>query len=265
MVDILVSRYMSTPVFTISAGATLDEARDRLAMHGVSSLAVSDGGNPIAAVISRTDLLAAGTVDIADVGLQLKLPPKKVREVANKDVITVNPETETVQAAAAQMADRRLHRVFAAKGEHLYGVLSTRDVMSWVTDARVESNVSALMSTPVQAVQATDSIEHTVERLKTVGTSALVVVNEKIWPVGLFSQVQALESRAFFTSDTVDRVMSRRFIVVHANSVVHHVAAQAVATKAHHAVIVDEDEVVGIVSGLDFARVAAEYTADGRQ
>ena len=265
MVEVLVSRYMSKPVFTISADASLDEARDRLTRHGVSSLAVSDGGNPIAAVISRTDLLAAGTVDIAEVGLQLKLPPKKVRDIANKDVITVNPETETVQAAAAQMVDRRMHRVFAAKGEYLYGVLSTRDIMSWVTDARLEYNISALMSTPVQAVKATDPIEQAVDRLKTVGTTALVVVNDRIWPVGLFTQVQALEANAFFSSDKVDRVMSRRFIVVHANSVVHHVAAQAVATKAHHAVVVDEDEVVGVVSGLDFARVASEHTADGHQ
>jgi predicted transcriptional regulator len=264
MLDRLISRYMSQPVFTISADADLDTARDRLANHGVSSLAVSDAHNPVAAVISRTDLLAAGSVEVDQKhgALHLRLPPKKVREIANPDVVVVDPEVETVRGAAARMVDRRVHRVFAAKGEHLYGVLSTRDVMRCVADARVTTSIDAVMTTPVHVVEVKEQIQQAVARLQQVGTSAIVVVDPRDWPVGLLTQHEALEARGYFSADTVDLVMSSRFITVHANAALHHVAAQAVATRARHAVVVNDRQVLGVVSGLDFARAAAEWVPE---
>lgn len=261
MLDRLISRYMSQPVFTISADAELDTARDRLANHGVSSLAVTDGHNPVAAVISRTDLLAAGSVEVDEKhgALHLRLPRKKVREIANPDVVVVDPEVETVRVASGRMVERRVHRVFASKGEHLYGVLSTRDVMRCVADARVTTIIDTVMSTPVQVVEAKEQIDFAVARLRQVGTSAIVVVDQRGWPVGLLTQREALEARGYFSADTVDLLMSPRFITVREGAALHYVAAQAVATRARHAVVVDDRQVLGVVSGLDFAGAAAEW------
>ncbi|HMR08284.1 MAG TPA: CBS domain-containing protein, partial [Polyangiaceae bacterium] len=139
------------------------------------------------------------------------------------------------------------------------GVLSTRDVMRCVADARVTTIIDTVMSTPVQVVEAKEQIDFSVARLRQVGTSAIVVVDQRGWPVGLLTQREALEARGYFSADTVDLVMSPRFITVREGAALHYVAAQAVATRARHAVVVDDRQVLGVVSGLDFAGAAAEW------
>lgn len=252
---------MTSPVFSISADATLDSARQRLAQHNVSSLLVYDEGRPVAGVISRSDLLAVGTVELDPEhgALHLHLPPKKVRELATIGVVTVDPEVATVQAAAQRMVEQSVHRVFAVEACHAYGVVSTRDVTRAIADARLTQPVRTVMSTPVHTIDCSLEIESALARLRDVGTSALVVIDSSKWPVGILTQVEALEARGFFSVDSVDRVVSTRFIAVHPESALHHVAARAVATRARHALVLDRDEIVGIVSGLDFARAAAEW------
>jgi predicted transcriptional regulator len=261
MLDSPVSAYMKTPVFSIEADRSLDETLERLERHSVSCLAVSDGGNQLAGVITRTDLLAVAKVDLDLVngGLRIFLPEAgKVRDVASPDLVLVDPETDAVRLAAKRMASSRVHRVFAAKGTHLHGVISTRDVLRALADARVALPISEIMSTPVETISAHEKIDQAVELLREARVSGLVVIDESGSPVGVFSQKEALESRGFFSLHRVERVMSRRMITVAATTAIHHAAAQAFATSAQHAVILGHDrKVVGIASGLDFASAAA--------
>lgn len=261
MLDSPVSAYMKTPVFSIEADRSLDETLERLERHSVSCLAVSDAGNPLAGVVTRTDLLAVGKVDLDLVngGLRVFMPEdKKVRDVANPDLVLVDPETDTVRRAAKRMVSWRVHRVFAAKGTHLHGVISTRDILRALADARVALPISEIMSTPVETISAHAKIDQAIEKLGDARVSGLVVTDEFGSPVGVFTQKQALECRGFFSLHRVERVMSRRMITVAATTAIHHAAAQAFATSAQHAVILGHDgKVVGIASGLDFASAAA--------
>ncbi len=255
-----VARYMQSPVFSIDGGASLQEALARLTKHGVSSLAVSDGGNPLAAVISRSDLLAAGSVELDDThgGLELVLPDRLVREIAHRDVALFDPETDTVRRAAALMVERGVHRVFAAKGAHLYGVFSTRDVLRAIADERVAIPVSSVMSTPVRAIHLETTVDHAVDELKRANVTGLIVIDDHEWPVGVFTKTEALEAKGYFSIDSVERVMTRRLITLSATTALHHAAAQVFATRARHAAVLDaKRHLCGIVSGLDFARAGA--------
>jgi predicted transcriptional regulator len=259
MLDSPVSAYMRSPVFSIEAGASLDETLERMERHAVSSLAVSDNGNPLAGVVTRTDLLAVGNVDLDtdNGGLRIFFPDKKVREVASPNMVLVDPEVDTVRVAAERMTESRVHRVFAAKGAHLYGVFSTRDALRALADARVDRPISEVMSTPIETVSVRAPIDESVDRLRNAHVSGLVVVDAHGSPVGIFTQKEALESRGFFSIHRVERVMSRRVISVAATTAIHLAAAQAYSTGAKHAVVVGQKgEVVGIASGLDFARAA---------
>ena len=256
-----VSHYMSSPVFAIAADADLETARTRLEQHHVSSLLVQDGDHHLAGVISRTDLLRAGEVSLEPEhgALQLRLPTQHVRDAAHMEVVTVEPNA-SVRDAARMLVEHGVHRVYVASHEHGYGVLSTRDVMRALVDSRVSARVSQLMTSPVQTLNASDPVDAAVDRLREAKVTGLVVVDAAGWPVGLFTQHEALESKGYFSADPVERVMSSRLITVRESVALHHAAAQAVATRARHVLILDDrHKLSGILSGLDFAQAAADW------
>lgn len=262
MLDRPVSYYMSTPVFSIAADVELVTAQQRLEQHRVSALLVQDGADPIAAVLSRADLLRVGRVDLDPQrgGLRLLVPSQLVRDAATPSVVTVSPEGTSVREAARAMLAHGVHRVFVATPQHAYGVLSTRDVMRALVDARASTSMAELMTSPVRTIAATVTIEQAVSALRDAQVVGIVVTDAAGWPVGMFTQEQAVESAGYFSIDPVERAMSHRFIVANAPGAAHHVAARAIATRARHAIVMEQRSIVGIVSGLDFARAAVEWS-----
>ncbi len=259
-----VTYYMRSPVFIIAADTDLETARHRLETQNVSCLGVSDGAEPLAAVISRTDLLrVARIVRGAEGASKLVLPAQKVRDHMHAPVFTLGPEADMV-SAAREMAERSVHRLFVRKPHTLFGVVGTVEVMRALVDARVTTPVAALMSAPVGTVDARTPLAEATQRLRSTGVTGLVVVTgAEERPVGMFTQREALESTAHADHLPVDVMMSARFITVHETTALHHAAAQAAATRARHVLVMEGKHLVGIVSGLDFAKAAAAAAAVG--
>ena len=252
-----VTYYMVQPVFTVSADTDLEPARHRLDAHNVSCLGVSDGAEPLAAVLSRTDLLRAGRFERSAEGAsKLVLPAQNVRTLMHAPVFTV-PPTADMAEVARELSERSVHRVFVRLLHTVFGVVSTFEVMRALVEARDATPVEALMTSPVGTVEATVPVAEAIRRLRTAGVRGLVVViGPNSRPVGMFTQREALEASAHLDDVPVDVLMSSRFISVHPTTALHHAAAQAAATRARHVLVMDGEHLVGIVSGLDFARAA---------
>lgn len=253
-----VRQYMSSPVRTIREDAPLARAYEALREHWFSSLAVVDAGGRLAGLISRTDLLHLGRGGAAHVRRAplLTLPDQTVGSVMMRDVVRVGPDA-AVRDAAAVMVSRHIHRVFVEEGDALVGVFSTRDVMSALGDAKLRTPVSDYMSVPVLTVRETDTLSLATDKLEDAHISGLVVVDDADWPVGVFTQVEALQARDFPASTPVEAAMSYALLCLPLGTSMFRAAAQASATRVRRVIVVDHRKVVGMLTGIDFARAVA--------
>ncbi|MCP4448439.1 MAG: CBS domain-containing protein [Myxococcales bacterium] len=249
-----VSIFMSTPVHSISEDASLQEAGDAMREHDVSSLAVLGESNALTGVISHTDILGSGLRNAGNrPDAALLESTGKVRNVMTSEVLSVDIESSMTDAAA-RMVEARVHRVFVTAGGNVAGVLSTWDIMASVEAVRVAKPASEFMSTPVFTVRATETIALASERLGKAHVTGLLVVDESQWPVGVFSQREALEAADAPRSATIESAMNAAVLTLPDRSALHNVARQARAMNARRVAVMNRHELVGIMTGVDFAK-----------
>ncbi len=249
-----VSQYMSAPVYTIGVDETLFAVRELLSELDISCLAVVDNRDELVGVISRTDLLRVGRFESGakqNSGL-LTLPEVPLADVMTHDVITVAAD-DTVASACRLMVQRWIHRVFVMDGRQLVGVCSTRNIMRSVFARRVDKPISTVMSDHIFTVRSDQSITEATERLEKVRVSGMVVLEDG-WPVGIFGQREALEARDRPGNTTVEAVMNPATVCMRERTPLFRAAEQAVAMHIRRIVVCREREMVGIVTGIDFAR-----------
>ncbi len=251
-----VELYMSSPVHTAKGDESLDLVYRRLNDLGISSLAVVDGDR-LVGVISRTDLLRVGRLEA---GMQKKaqlltFPSRRVSEQMTTDPIVVSPK-DSLATAAARMTAQYLHRVFVVDGDALIGVLSTHDLMRAVRDKGIKGTIAEHMSSPLFTVRADEPISLATDRLGKARITGVVVVEDG-WPVGVFTQVDALAARTLPRDTRVEEAMDTAILCMPATSRLHRAAAQAARMRARRIIAADKREMIGILSGIDFARYVA--------
>jgi predicted transcriptional regulator len=248
--------YMSAPVHTIEASEDLRAAQLRLDGLAVSSLAVLDGDRRLVGVISRTDLIRVGRRQAGSRGKAalLTLPEKPISRRMSSELVTIGPD-ETLTAAARKMVDQRLHRLFVVGSDGLVGVISTRDIMLAIRDKRVNKPISDWMSKPVFTVRAEEPISLATERLEKAHVTGLAVVDDG-WPVGVFTQREALDARNQPRDTRVEDVMDAAMLALEVDTPLHRAAAQAEAMRVRRIIAVKGRRLEGILTGLDFARAA---------
>jgi predicted transcriptional regulator len=170
------------------------------------------------------------------------------------EVVTVGPD-DPVSLAAKHMVDGRLHRVYVEASRKLVGVLSTNDVMLAIRDKRVNKPISDWMSSPVFTVRAQEPVSLATERLEKARVQGLVVVDDG-WPVGVFTQREALEARHRPRSTPLDEVMNPAMLSLEADTPLYRAAAQAEALRVRRVIVVSNHQIKGILTGVDFARAA---------
>jgi len=248
--------YMTSQVHSVDEGQDLKEARRLLKQHRISCLAVTDGNSTLVGVISRTDLLRVGQMEAGgrpDAAL-LTLPQKRVSEVMTSDVVTVGPE-DSISRAAGAMVDRRVHRVFVVEDGQLQGVLSTKDIMRVIREKRINQPIARLMSSPVFTTRAAESLSLATERLAKAKISGLVVLDDR-WPVGLFTQREALSARHLPRETPVERVMNAAVLCLDPDTPLHRAAEQASALGARRILATRGQTLEGIITGIDLAQAA---------
>ena len=249
-----VDLYMSEPVLSVRPDASLEEAYEVMVEGRISSLPVLDQDRLLVGLLSRTDLLRIGRQESGSrpESHVLSLPPRTVSDEMTREVLTVSPEM-SLEVAARLMLKSRVHRVVVTEDGKALGILSTRDLMRAIDDKGTNRPVSEFMSSPVFTVRAEEALAMAVERLEKARVSGLVVVEEG-WPVGVFTQNEALEARYLPRSTAVGDVMSPRILTLGSRTRLHRAAAQAATTGVRRVVVQDGEHLVGILSGLDFAQ-----------
>lgn len=256
MSDLPVSRYMSSPVRTIRDDAPLGDAHHILREYTLSSLAVLDASKRLVGVVSRTDLLRVGRVEEgARRGhMLLSLPAQPVRDVMTVGAVTVRTDA-TARAAAEALVHRHIHRVYVVDNHGaLAGVFSTRDAMDVVRERHVAAPLSDFMSTPVLTIATTDTVANATDKLRDAHVAGLVVLDEEESPVGVFTQVEALQSRDDEGGTPVEDRMSYAILCLPLRTTMARAAANASATRARRVIAVEGRRVWGVLTGIDFAR-----------
>src|SRR4051812_19930884 len=139
-----VREFMIEPIRTVSELERAVEAEQKMAAWGVSALAVVDSRGAMVGVLSRTDLLKAGRPRSKSRSRRqaLMLPEVPVRELMTASVEIVTPETP-MSSAARRMVREHIHRLYVSEDRHATGVVSTKEMMRAVAEARVAQPLSA--------------------------------------------------------------------------------------------------------------------------
>jgi CBS domain-containing protein len=264
-----ISSLMTTPVVTIADTAGLVEANQLLTERGISCLAVTSGGHAVG-VLSRTDLLHVGRFesrarpdgDVKAPGAVraplLTLPlDRTVGDVMKRSIVTVHP-LEPISTAARTMGEHRIHRVFVMDDGALVGVFSTKDVLLAIRDQRLTAPISEAMSSPVLTIPLAAPLSLATDRLEKAHISGLCVIDESDWPVGTFTQNEAIAARELPETTPVEEVMSYAMLCLDMRTPLYRAAGYAHATRARRVLAVEGRQVKGVLTGLDFARIAAK-------
>lgn len=249
--------YMSSPLHTIRASSFIDHAHRQLQHFRVSALPVVDDDDQVVGVISRTDVLEVGRREAGsrpDSRL-LAFPAKPVSEFMTPDPVRVGPDTPLAEVAGL-MLKHRIHRVFVEENGACEGVVTTRDLMRAIREKRVNQPLSQYMSTPIFTIRASEPASLATQRLEKARITGLAVVDDE-WPVGIFTQVEALAARELPRDTPTEEVMNPAILVLDADTPIHRAAAQAASMEVRRVIALDDDKPVGIVTGLDFARVVS--------
>lgn len=244
------SEYMSSPVETIRIGESLIAANDAFSEKGVSALGVINDRGELKGVVSRSDILHAA---VFTEGQTFRVPDRPVEEIMQSPPIQVAAD-DPLSAAAKAMLKNRVHRVFVMRAGELAGVVSTRDLMRAVVEKRLKTPIAEIASGSVVKVRADDPVALAVDRLDLSNKHGLVVV-EGEFPVGIFDQACALESRRLPPQTAVEHAMNVRILILPAGIGMGRAAEQALEMNVRRILIESSRGVTGIVGGLDFARV----------
>lgn len=221
---------------------------------GISALPVVDGERAVG-VLSRTDLLHAGRVIVNEGPLRraLTLPDAKVEEFMNASFESVG-EDATIEDCARLMCKERIHRVYVRNGEKIRGVVGTKEMMSAVIQERVRIPLREMLHGSLITVKAEEPLRLAIDRMAAAHHSGLVVV-DGAWPVGVFSQAEALAARDAEPDERIDAWMSSSLLCLPLDIPVYRAAQQAHATGVRRVLGIEGNVVRGILSGLDFARI----------
>ncbi len=246
--------FMSEPVETVRPDTPLAEVNARLAALNISSLVVVNENDVPLGVISRTDLLRVGRRRAGDTlkGPLLDFADAPVSGVMTDRVVCVEPD-DSITVAAQGMLDHGFHRVFVTERDKVVGVISTRDLMAAIVSRRDETMVAQHMSSEIVRVEAKDSLLRATELLETAHVGGVIVVEDG-YPVGMFTQVEALRAADIARAVPVEEVMDMSFVCVPAGQRMHRAAKKSLQLQTRRVIVVNKDVAVGILTGLDFAR-----------
>ena len=188
----------------------------------MSALGVVDDAGELKGVVSRTDILHAA---VYAQGETFRVPGRPVEEIMKSPALQVSLEAHVADAAKL-MLKNHVHRIFVTRDGKPEGVISTRDLMRGVREKRVKIPISEIASASVVKVKSDDPIAMAVDRLELSNKHGLVVV-EGDFPIGIFDQACALESRRLPPNTAVEHAMNVRILILPAAISLARAAEQA--------------------------------------
>jgi CBS domain-containing protein len=254
-----VAESMSAPTYFVSRHASLEDVDALLQKHTISGLAVVDGDGELAGVISRSDLIRVSR-EVDDGRCALVLPDRVAADVMTRDTKSVSPDAPLARAAK-MLADLEVHRVFVVSGDDLAGVIATRDVIEAIRDEGLTTPLGDIMTTSVVTVGVDSSISAALDCMTESRLHGLIVEQGGL-PIGLLTMDEVLVAQHWPRTTRIEEWMQPRPLCLPVGMPLHRAAALALAMDQRHIVVMDDLGMVGIVTGVDFARAYACAHAD---
>jgi CBS domain-containing protein len=252
-----VSDYMARDVAVAGIETPIADLARTMHERGISGVPILRG-DELVGVVTRTDLIQCGALQPGRRwGSQtLALPAGRAGDVMTCEPRVIAPDAP-LRDAARIMTEHSVHRVFAVDDSaRVVGVLSTLDLAAAVRDARIEAPLSSVMTALVLSIDVHAPVSAAVELLAHVSVSGLIVTDEGL-PVGMFTQLDALASRDLPRGTPVETTYDAAVICLPAETKLHRAAAHAAQLDVRRVVVCRDREPVGVIGGLDFARVAS--------
>ncbi len=246
------SHYMRSPVHCIGPEANARDALEMLVRSNLSGLLVCGdprAAAPIAGMITRTDFLQA----------ERAVAPRDARTVMDLmslDVVSVGSDA-TLRDVARRMDTLHVHRVIVRDDGRALGVIGPHEILRAIVDARLPQPLSEIASRPVLAVTPTDTLAFTLQLLAETNVSGVMVVEDD-WPIGVFTQMEALATYDLAEDTTIDGHFGAAIACLPRSTPLHRAATQAVSLRVQRVLSMKGHEVDGIVSGTDFARAVVQ-------
>jgi CBS domain-containing protein len=253
-----VSTLMKSPVLSVKADTPLDETYQLLVLQRISSVPVIDANGKALGVVSMTDLLRIGRLQPASLaGVQaIDLPNEPASEHMHVGVITIAADAPVTHAARL-MAEQHVHRVYIEDAGRIAGVFSIEEVLASVRALHIDKPIESIMSHPVITLPVTASIADAASRLDRVGVTGVAILDDFGYPVGAFTQVEALAARHLSPNTRVEEVMNYGLVLQHVQTPLYRAAAHAFEARARRVFAMNNGDLAGVVTGLDFARALA--------
>ncbi len=251
------SGYMTRDPRAVAVDAPLDEVVRLLQQRTFSAVPVVDHHGAPVGLISRTDLLRLGLRNsgTASTSPALAMPARTAADVMTPGPLMVEA-TASLASAGATMHEHSVHRLMVVTGGRLVGVISTLDLAAAVRDARISSPLAEWMTQPIVTIEAARPLSEADTLLEKHHVSA-VVVTEDGWPIGVFAQVDAIAHRDQSRSVPVESVLDPAMICLPHSTRLFRAAAHAAQLDVRRVIVCEGRMAIGVVGGLDFARVVA--------
>jgi predicted transcriptional regulator len=252
-----VSDWMVSPVFTIEEGTLLTEAARQFEALGVSALPVLDVNSRLTGLFTRSDLLRAGRFvsQNAAHARHLMLPEASVVDFMKTRVPVIRRQL-SLAACARRMHKQGLHRLYVAENGPLEGVLSTREMLSAVAHAGIETQLSQFARRAIATISLRDPLASAMARLRTNPTLTLVVIGDQT-PVGVFARADAVIARDADPTEAVQLWMDPNIVSLASDVPAHRGAQQLHEAKRRHVAVCEGQNVIGLISALGFTELLA--------
>ena len=135
--------------------------------------------------------------------------------------------------------------------------------MSFLVDLKVNTftktkimNVSDIMISPVVVSQNNKSLKHVRDLIERKKINAIPVLSMEGEIEGIITASDIAQESDY--TKTVSEVMTTKSYVISKNSGVQDAAKMMRKHDVHHLVVMDEGQVIGILSAMDFVKLVAK-------
>lgn len=135
--------------------------------------------------------------------------------------------------------------------------------MSFLVDLKVNTftktkimNVSDIMISPVVVTQNNKSLKHVRDLIERKKINAIPVLSMEGEIEGIITASDIAQESDY--TKTVSEVMTTKSYVISKNSGVQDAAKMMGKHDVHHLVVMDEGQVIGILSAMDFVKLVAK-------
>lgn len=252
-----VREYASRALLSVRPDALLVDVQTLFDERDISAVPIVDAQGALCGIISTTDLLRIARIEMESPRALARVwpPPHKVGDVMRREVVTID-EDAPLRDAATKMVEHRIHRLIVTRKGAPTSVLSTRDAMRAILKARTEAPLSRVMTAELQTIATGDSIDVAIGHLTDANVHGLVVVDGS-WPVGVFTQREAIKARALpaaIRRMPVEQIMSYETICHDVKTPLYRVAGQSIDMNVRRILAVENRALVGIATGFDLVR-----------